>query len=63
MDKECSSICGSYELYKMIVSGKTYCYSGDIPCLRCSRFSYLKDNFNSIGASENIVYTKKVKDE
>ena len=31
--------CGHYELYKMITSGKPYSYSGDVPCLRCTRFN------------------------
>ena len=40
---DCST-CGSYELYKMVVSGKPYHYAGDISCLTCSRFSYKQDN-------------------
>jgi hypothetical protein len=30
--------CGSYELLRMITSGRAYGYSGDIPCCRCIRF-------------------------
>ena len=30
--------CGHYELYKMITSRRPYGYSGDIPCLRCTRY-------------------------
>jgi hypothetical protein len=32
--------CGHFELYKMITEGP-YCYSGVIPCLRCSRYGKL----------------------
>lgn len=39
---DCKS-CGHYELKKMISSGKPYGYSGDIACLRCSRFSQMED--------------------
>lgn len=35
--------CGHYELKKMVTSGKTYSYSGDIPCFNCSRFRQLQD--------------------
>jgi len=35
--------CGHYQLYKMLVSGEPYGYSGDIPCLRCIRFETRKD--------------------
>lgn len=44
---DCSS-CGSYELYKMVTSAKPYGYSGEIPCLSCSRFSWLKDNYKPV---------------
>ena len=35
--------CGHYSLYQMITSGKPYGYSGEIPCLRCSRYSPVED--------------------
>lgn len=35
--------CGHYELKKMVTSGKHFCYSGEIPCFRCSRYSTLED--------------------
>jgi len=35
--------CISYELFKIISSGKPYWYTGDIPCLRCKHF-YQKTN-------------------
>ena len=41
-DLNCKT-CGHYMLYKMINSGKPFCYSGDIPCQRCSRFAALND--------------------
>ena len=47
MSNECDSLCGSYQLYLMITSGKPYCYSGPVPCYNCSKFSFLKDNHTS----------------
>jgi hypothetical protein len=41
---DCTS-CGSYGLYKMVTSGKPFGYNGDIPCLRCRRFSFTSDQF------------------
>lgn len=37
--------CYSYGLYQMITSGNPYCYSGDIPCLRCKRFCLNRDEY------------------
>ena len=34
---ECNT-CGHYELYKMLTSGQSYSYSGDIPCIRCKHY-------------------------
>lgn len=48
MSNECNSLCGYYELYLMITSGKTYCYSGPIPCLNCSRYSFFRDNYSPV---------------
>ena len=39
--------CGHYELLKMITSWP-YGYSGDIPCLRCSRFQRANDEHTAI---------------
>lgn len=54
MDNSVCSQCGSYQLYLMVTSGKPYCYSGNIPCLTCKRFSYLKDNFTLIVENNEI---------
>jgi len=45
MGKQNCENCGSYELYKMITSGRVWSYSGEIPCFYCLRNSVLKDNF------------------
>jgi len=47
MSDDCKN-CGSYQLYLMVTSGKPYCYSGQIPCLNCLRFSWTQDNFTPI---------------
>jgi len=53
--KECDSNCGSYQLYLMITSGKPYCYSGPIPCLNCSRYSFIKDNYTPTQTEQKII--------
>jgi hypothetical protein len=35
--------CGHYQLYLMVASGQPYGYSGDIPCLLCSRLQRYTD--------------------
>lgn len=37
--------CGSYELKKMVNSGKPFGYSGEIPCLNCKRYEEKEDNY------------------
>lgn len=44
---KCSE-CRHYSFYVMITGGP-YGYSGEIPCLKCSRFSYLQDRFEPSG--------------
>jgi len=46
--------CGHYEIYKMINSGKSYGYAGDIPCLRCSRYKMFNDEFVGVKPSGNM---------
>lgn len=53
--------CSHYGLYQMIISGKPYGYTGDIPCLRCSRFSMTEDNFTPIGTPK--LYPKELDGE
>jgi hypothetical protein len=36
--------CSNYGFYKMI-TGRAYWYAGPIPCLNCSRFSWVEDNY------------------
>lgn len=42
MSKGCET-CGSYELKKMINTGKPYGYAGEILCLTCVRYSTMED--------------------
>ena len=37
--------CQNYNLYLMIVSKRPYQFCGDIPCLRCSRFTDKQDEY------------------
>lgn len=50
MDNTSCTNCGHYQLKLMVTSGKPYGYSGDIPCLRCSRFSQLEDLHTGVGS-------------
>ncbi len=42
MDNLTCETCGHYSLYEMITRG-SYSYSGDIPCLLCTRFGSKRD--------------------
>ena len=39
--------CRHYGFYQMITQG-SYGYAGKIPCLTCSRFSSIEDNYESV---------------
>ena len=45
--------CFHYNLYEMITSGKTYSYSGEIPCFKCSKFMELEDKY--IPANDEVI--------
>jgi hypothetical protein len=36
--------CNNYSFYKMITNGP-YGHAGEIPCEKCSRFSFTHDNY------------------
>lgn len=44
--------CSYYSLYKMVISGRPYNYSGDIPCTKCKHFKTTNDEF--VSASKEI---------
>jgi endogenous inhibitor of DNA gyrase (YacG/DUF329 family) len=48
MSEKCNT-CGHKSLYDMTTSHKPYCYSGDIPCLRC--VEYLKPHSEYVPVS------------
>lgn len=43
MENDSCSTCGYFNLRLMITSEKSFGYYGDIPCVRCSRYSTKED--------------------
>lgn len=54
--------CANYGLYKMITSKNPYSYSGEIPCLTCSRFRVETDKFTPKQPIKDLSNTIKFND-
>lgn len=51
--------CMHYSLYKMITSGKSYGYGGEIPCESCRHYVILNDNYISDDTQRHTTTTEQ----